>query len=275
MPELKDFTNMLVRGVPQNVLFYRDMSILLAGIAAGSFTYNVILRKYPTRISKVAAIMVPAVVIAISVVIFGNGGNKDWQKAGWYGYYQPYRIDSMDWSKYVAPQDASQSLLTLTLDYGNYRTRTFISRKFDNAVAPVDFLGEDRVCLVQQLPHKRYTNVLIWNVRSNRIDSVAHLDTGRYALISANSPYSRGFIRPDGRYLVLALLPESSNGRGLNLWFVDLVSGNSKIALPNAEFAADGIRWVGQNAFLYGQGRSVRVELASGTGEFASTEILR
>jgi hypothetical protein len=176
---------------------------------------------------------------------------------------QMRRIDSSDWAMYTRPLAGKGSSPSVKLEFGNYRTDTRAVHRFRNAIVALDFLGEDRVYLAQQLPHESGTWVLEWNTKSNQVRKVARLATGRRAWDWFVFSGPRGFVRPDGKYMVVSA--RSAAGDGQDIWVVYLDSGVGVIAAPNVGLREPFIRWVGDSALLYGPGKPIRIDLRAAT----------
>lgn len=237
----------------------RGFGLLLAGLVTGVLVFDLLLRKWPLRLRQVIALLIPVATFALIVYTLQSRG--DWTP---YRHYQSPRIDSSDWARYVRPVgDKPSKYDVMKLEFRNYRTNALVLRRFKCAAVPIDFLGEDRVYMVQQLPRESDTSVVEWNTRLDRVRKVASLPTCKFAFVNGFHNWPSGFVRPDGRYMVLAIA--SMAGFGQDLWVVDLVSGVGAIAAPNVHYANDSIRWVGDFATLYGEGKAVRVDLKSVT----------
>ena len=144
------------------------------------------------------------------------------------------------------------------LDYVNLRTDKRASHEFPGEVAPLDFFGEDGVYLVHLAPGQDSPRLVVWNTKTGQVNDLMRIPAGDISLVPVRG-HPAGFVRPDGRYVLLAL--RSMAGQGSDLWVLDLVEKRATVAYPNARFAFGGVRWAGDCAVLYGQGVPLSVGL--------------
>lgn len=233
---------------------WRFVLYWLAVAVAGALLYDLVGRNWPGRIRRAAAVGVPAILLGIVLINGTVAVSVD--------YYAP-RIDSSDWSRYVTPIKSNGGRITI-LEFGNYRTDNTARHEFENIVVPVDFAGHDRVYIAQQRAGEKVIRVLLWNTSSGTVDEVLTIPSGPVALVPVRG-FPRGFVRPDERYMLLAV--RSQVGQGRDLWVVDLKTRLATIALVNSIFASGNVQWVGDRALLSGFGSPVRIDLTAAVAE--------
>ena len=109
----------------------------------GLALFALMARRGRVRAGQAASLTVLVVAIALGVWV---GVPASSPPGGCWDRFRPPRIDSQDWAISVVPRERPGKR-GWVLDYVNLRTNKRASHEFAGEVAPLDFLGEDRVYL--------------------------------------------------------------------------------------------------------------------------------
>ena len=139
-----------------------------------------------------------------------------------------------------------------TIGFTNNITGLSSTEVFDRVALPIVFDNRGYGYIAQQIPKSGYVRIIAWNGKQKR--EVARMPAEENAMDMSRFYYEReaDSARPDGRYLMVKL--RSYGGRGLDIWIVNLRTGDAWIAFPNvAAVMSRRATWFGNKLALSGR----------------------
>ena len=246
----------------------RLFALCLAGASAGSFFFAAVSGKLPARAAQVAAIGI-ALAIAVGPHV-KTMATEVWHPDRVYDWAYTKTVSSPDRSLVVETErvvDTSPLKPTVTkVRFRDYR-RDFKTQLEMSAVAlALGFRGRGEVVLAAQSPEERIVRIMVWDTATGRMKNAAAIPTRRDALADIarqSDPQPIFSVSPDGALALVDL--RALRGNGTDLWLVDLLTGRSRIVLPNRAYgwASEQVDWGNGRAVVSGSGRALTIDLDS------------
>lgn len=173
-------------------------------------------------------------------------------------------IHSADWSLLIYdPTGDTHYSGRRTLRFVNYITRQSSATVFDGEAHPIAFDKHGYGYVAQQIPKSGFVRIIAWG--SNQKKDVARVPAPENAMddwLHYYESIKAGSASPDGRYLMVTL--RSYGGGGVDIWIVNLRTGDTWIAFPNVIAMSRNVSWFDNTLALSGRDNIWTVDLLTG-----------